>query len=509
MAQEVVYEMSLKDMLSPKVEKAEGIVKKFEAGMSSFGHTAIKTMESLGVSFAMFEGWEFLKTSTEEFHKLHEAESQVQAALDSTRNAAGLTYEELESDAKNLTSQFQFTQDQIVNMQSVMLTFTSITKSKFGEAEQAVMDMATRMHEDLQSATVQVGKALQDPVRGITALRRVGVNFNQAQTDLVKHMVATGHAAKAQAYILHELQTEFGGSAKAAANVDPLFRFHKLMTDIKLEVGQAATQLLHALTPAINWLVTAVKNSVHWIKEHKDLVEAIAIGAGVAAVAFGVYTVAVNVINIATTAWTAVQWLLNAALTANPIGIVVVAIGTMVGFVVYAWKKWAGFRAFLLGVWGTIKEFGRIVGDVFMGIYHQIHGVFTFNFSEVKSGFAQTADAMLNAGQRMATAYKKGWDEGMADFAKDHAPEAKDPQTNAPKTTKKGAGIVDAPPKEKGLKESKSGTKNIRIDIKIGSLIDKFNVNNTTVQESYSKIKEHVTQALLSAVNDSQIVAGE
>jgi hypothetical protein len=46
MSQAVVYEMSLKDMLSPKIKEAEGHVNKLEGAIHSFGHTALKTMES-------------------------------------------------------------------------------------------------------------------------------------------------------------------------------------------------------------------------------------------------------------------------------------------------------------------------------------------------------------------------------------------------------------------------------------------------------------------------------
>jgi hypothetical protein len=62
--------------------------------------------------------------------------------------------------------------------------------------------------------------------------------------------------------ILHELSTEFGGAAKAAADADPLFRFHKLMGQIKLEVGALAVKLLHALIPAIEGFVGFVKSSI-------------------------------------------------------------------------------------------------------------------------------------------------------------------------------------------------------------------------------------------------------
>jgi hypothetical protein len=78
------------------------------------------------------------------------------------------------------------------------------------------MDLATAMGTDLKSAALQVGKALNDPVLGMTALSRSGIQFTDAQKDIVKGMVATNDIAGAQAIILAELDKQFGGSAAAA-----------------------------------------------------------------------------------------------------------------------------------------------------------------------------------------------------------------------------------------------------------------------------------------------------
>ena len=80
----------------------------------------------------------------------------------------------------------------------------------------AVLDMATRMGTDLKSAALQLGKALNDPIKGLDGLGRAGVQFSDTQRALIKDLAATGEMAQAQALILEELQTQFGGSAVAA-----------------------------------------------------------------------------------------------------------------------------------------------------------------------------------------------------------------------------------------------------------------------------------------------------
>src|SRR4051812_23355345 len=102
MAEQVVYEMSLKDLFSSKIQAAEHHAKVFEGTLHQIGRTALRVAETLGISFALFKGYEFVKEGVESMHQLHEAEAQVRAGLESTGEAAGVTYEELEASAKTL-----------------------------------------------------------------------------------------------------------------------------------------------------------------------------------------------------------------------------------------------------------------------------------------------------------------------------------------------------------------------------------------------------------------------
>ena len=77
--------------------------------------------------------------------------------------------------------------------------------------------MSVALGQDLKSSAIQVGKALQDPEKGITALRRVGVAFTSQQEDRIQKWVEEGQILRAQRRILKELTVEFGGSAAAQA----------------------------------------------------------------------------------------------------------------------------------------------------------------------------------------------------------------------------------------------------------------------------------------------------
>jgi hypothetical protein len=106
----------------------------------------------------------------------------------------------------------------------------------------------------------------------------------------------------------------------------------------------------------------------------------------------------------------------------------------------------------------------------------------------------------------LGEAYKKGFAGGMADFAKDHINE------NSPHTiTKKGPAIMGATGADgKSATAKATGNKSTNIHVTInGGLVHELTYQVKNIQESTSKLKEIVVQTLLSAVNDSQIIAGE
>src|SRR5574343_1303456 len=107
-------------------------------------------------------------------------------------------------------------------------------------------------------------------------------------------------------------------------------------------VFQLKNQMFTDLKPVITSVVGAMSDMIgmmkegwEWFVKNKDMIGLVAVTIGGAAIGYGLYTLAVNASTIATTLWTVAQWALNAALTANPIGVVVVGIGALIAAVVY------------------------------------------------------------------------------------------------------------------------------------------------------------------------------
>jgi len=142
--------------------------------------------------------------------------AQLDAAIRSTGAGAGFTSRELQDMAGSLQDVTTFGDEAIIGMQSILLTFTSLKGDILPKTTQAVLDLSARMGQDLTSSALMLGKALNDPVANLGALSRSGIQFSVDQKAMIKSLAESGRLADAQTIILKELETQFGGSAKAA-----------------------------------------------------------------------------------------------------------------------------------------------------------------------------------------------------------------------------------------------------------------------------------------------------
>lgn len=145
--------------------------------------------------------------------------------IKATGASAWTSTEELDKMAKDYAKATNYSVGQIEDMQSVLLGFRNITGKTFGDASDAIMDMATVMGMDLKSATQTVGKALDDPVKGLDSLRRQGFAFTEEQKMELEQLVRNGKQLEAQKIILDELATTYGGAAKAGVSATNAWQY--------------------------------------------------------------------------------------------------------------------------------------------------------------------------------------------------------------------------------------------------------------------------------------------
>ena len=198
---------------------------------------------ALGLTFGVQELASFTADSVNLAREQAAAEAQVAAAIQSTSNAAGTSLDELKAHAAALQSITNFGDEATLQGQGLLLTFTNI-QDNLPRATTAMLDVATAMGTDVKSAAIQVGKALNDPIMGLSALSRSGIQFSDEQKRLIKSLVETNRVADAQTIILDELERQFGGSAVAAREADGGFKaIANSFGDLQEKIGALVMEL--------------------------------------------------------------------------------------------------------------------------------------------------------------------------------------------------------------------------------------------------------------------------
>lgn len=246
-----------------------------------------KSLTSLGSTLTGI-GLPFLGIATKAFNafdEMDDAADQLTAVLQSTAGAAGVTRQEVLKMGSALQDASTFTRASIVSGENLLLTFTNIGKKVFPRATQALVDMATAMKTDVKSQAIQLGKALNDPIQGLTALTRVGVAFTDQQKDMIKAMVEAGDVAGAQTVILDELAKEFGGSA--AAQVDTMSQLGNGLNELFLQIGSVLQPVIDAIGAVVLPILDQVIDALNGMAESGDYTVGIIIAIGASLVVLG------------------------------------------------------------------------------------------------------------------------------------------------------------------------------------------------------------------------------
>jgi hypothetical protein len=315
----------------------------------------------------------FGKSSLSAYQESEKAVASMEATLASMGDASGKTSEQLQGLAAHLQSISTVDDDKILQ-ESIgqLLTFGTIAGQEFDRAAKAALDLSQKLGGDLQGATIMVGKALNDPVRGLTALQRVGIQFTQEQKDLIKGFVETGEVTKAQGIILEELERQFGGVAEAMAGTSEgqVEQLTNQWGDFKETIGQIVAEFLPPLVGFLKDVVVGLQGM------DPETRKAIVVMGGLAA-AIGPVLAILGTLGMAL-----------GALVAVGTGPILMVAGAVTGLIV-VWKRWdeikvivqnmvEGVRTWLLGplmdAFNTVKTAIEDVKGWFKGMYDAVVG---------------------------------------------------------------------------------------------------------------------------------------
>lgn len=242
---------------------ATSAVKEMQEQFENLGRNLMNLNQSFELARGLIEGFERMTEAwVDQFREAEQATSKVEAVIRATGHAAGFTGKQIGEMAEELSKATVYEADTIKNAQGILLTFKSIKGDTFEEATKAVLDLSAAFGGDLQGSAVMLGKALEDPVQGLTALHRMGVSFSDSEKEVIKTLYESGQVAEAQAKILETLKGQVGGVAEAFGNTaaGQLLKYENSVKQVNESLGQAATTIKNLMNQAMSPLNGIVKD---------------------------------------------------------------------------------------------------------------------------------------------------------------------------------------------------------------------------------------------------------
>jgi hypothetical protein len=307
--------------------------------MDKLGDRARKLGAAIGAAFAVGQLTSFAKSAVKAFGVQEDAVRAVEATLKTTGATAGFTSKQLQAMASKMQEATTFGDEEILKkVTNNLLTFGNIVGPVFDRAQNAALDLSQVLGQDLQSSTIQLGKALNDPILGVTALRRVGIAFTQQQTDQIKTLVESNKVMEAQGVILAEVEKFYGQAAEAAAKTTA-----GQMTQAANAFGDAMEAIGASIAPVVVPAARAIKSLAEAFQALSPETRTFGV------VATGV-TVALGAV-------------------AASVGILVTVLGTLAGPIAATVAAVAVLSGAIVANWRGITNVAASIGDAFKGIY--------------------------------------------------------------------------------------------------------------------------------------------
>jgi len=268
-----VSEGSLTIDIKGKNDDLDRSLKESRDSVEGWGKAVKATFVAVGAAIVAKKVFDFGKQLFSLYAEQEQAEKRLESVLNATGNAAGFTSDEMKDMASAMQEMTTIGDEVILQSQAIIATFKNIKGDQFKETLMVAADMAEVLGTDLKGASMQVAKALNDPLKGMSALSRAGVQFTEQQREQIKVLQESGDIVGAQKVILAELSGEFGGAAAAAADTftGRLTQMMNTVGDIGEMIFQAFVPAMDALAPYLQQAVAFTKNWVGYLVENGEV----------------------------------------------------------------------------------------------------------------------------------------------------------------------------------------------------------------------------------------------
>lgn len=292
-------------------------------------------------------------------------------------------------DIEGISKQGVYGKDKLEDAGKTMLSF-GVSSDTVLERLKELGDIAGGDSEKLNSLALVFGQVtaagklsgqdlLQFINAGFNPLKELetmtGKTYKELQEMMSKGAISADDIAAAMRNATAE-GGQFYGMADAQSNtlsgrlnkikgdvLTGLTKVYEKLQPIFSDVVDAVQGLIPIVSSFFNSLLNGVLSVIEFYKKWSDYINIILVLFGTFIGALMIYKGAIMGVMLATKVWTAVQTALNFVMSANPIALVVMGIAALVAAIVYCWNKFAGFRAFLVTMWDTMKQFGNIIKE--------------------------------------------------------------------------------------------------------------------------------------------------
>lgn len=242
-------------------------LKKAQQELANFGDKAKKALAAVGVATAAI-GAGLVKFGADSIAAAQNVE-QANNRLEQVAKSMNLFGAETEKVTQKLINFAEENEvllgvdgELIKSTQAKLLTFKELAKTaddvggSFDRATMAALDLAAAGFGSAETNATQLGKALQDPIKGITALTRSGVTFTQQEREKIKALVESGNILEAQNMILSAIETQVGGTAEATAKASDRMKlaFENILESVGaqlLPVFESFSEEILKITPEL------------------------------------------------------------------------------------------------------------------------------------------------------------------------------------------------------------------------------------------------------------------
>jgi phage-related protein len=321
------------------------------------GSALLKIGTAVATGYAVKKIIDFGKSTVDAAGAAAHANKLVTATFKDAGDATGQAAKHAIDLAEALGRQIGVSPNVIKGAEGILATFHSVSGEVgmqagiFDRATKAAADLAAAGFGDMETNAKQLGKALEDPTKGMTALTRSGVNFTQAQKDQIKNMQKSGDLLGAQKLILGEVEKQVGGTAAATAGAGA--KMSVAWEEMKVKLGTGLLPIVGQVKTLFAGLFDFIGANASWLTPLLLAAATFATALFVTAKAVQMFQVTIEGIKLAIAGFRIVWLALNSSFLASPIGLIIIAIVALIAVIVLIATKTTWFQT----IWATVTRF--------------------------------------------------------------------------------------------------------------------------------------------------------